>query len=155
VLTLAWASSQVLERLVPCYIIQLSSTCFVDALYFKAKEGKEMDFGYCEYHGRQVNENEYRWKGCWGCLHFRRGKDFPYMDVSEVSKRLKVSENTVRKWIKEGKLEGEIFRQGRKSYQHLPSPPKYHIKKESVEKYASIWRGKSKQETQVRQRARR
>jgi excisionase family DNA binding protein len=115
----------------------LSSTCSVDALYFKAKEGKGMDFGYCEYHETQIDENTYRWKGCWGCLYFRRGKDFPYMDINEVSEKLKVSKSTVRRWVKKGKLEGELFRQGRNSSPFLPSPPKYHIKKESVEKYAS------------------
>jgi excisionase family DNA binding protein len=92
-----------------------------------------MDFGYCDYHGESVNEDKYRWKGCWGCHYFRRGKDFPYVFVTEVSKKLGVSESTVRRWIRKNKLEGYLFVQGRHTFT-LPSPPTYHIEKESVER---------------------
>jgi len=54
--------------------------------------------------------------------------------VSEAAKELTVSESTVRRLIKRGKLEGELFEQQRKTHS-LPSPAKYHISKESLREY--------------------
>ena len=72
-----------------------------------------------------------RYKGCWGCQHFEFGQTFPYLFVSEAAHELKVSESTIRRLIKKGKLEGELFEQQRKTHS-LPSPSKYHISKESL-----------------------
>jgi len=94
-------------------------------------KGETMSLGYCDLHEEYVDEDTYEWKGCWGCLHFRFGKDFPYMFVDEVSEGLGVSESTVRRWVRKGKLRGKVFRQVRRT-QSLPSPDKYHIEKESV-----------------------
>jgi excisionase family DNA binding protein len=90
------------------------------------------EFGYCDLHKEPVDEGTYEYKGCWGCYHFHRGKDFPYMSVTEASEELGVSESTIRRWIRKGKLKGRLFVQGRYSFGSLPSPPKYHIEKESV-----------------------
>jgi transposase len=51
--------------------------------------------------------------------------------VSEAAEELMVSESTIRRFIKKGKLEGELFEQQRKTHS-LPSPSKYHISKESL-----------------------
>jgi hypothetical protein len=53
-------------------------------------------FGYCDHHKEATEEVTYRYKGCWGCPHFEFGKTFPYVFVSEVAEKLKVSESTVR-----------------------------------------------------------
>lgn len=95
----------------------------------------EGGFGICDLHMKPVNEDIYRWKGCWGCWHFSCGKDFPYVDVKEAAVELKVSPSTVRRWLKKGKLSGEVFYQGRPAYGgNLKSPRKYHIKKGSISK---------------------
>ena len=90
------------------------------------------EFGYCSYHDEEVDENTYKWKGCWSCYHFSEGDGFPYVSIPVASGELGVSESTVRKWIKEGRLEGYLFERGRRIF----SPPyrKYHITKGSVER---------------------
>jgi hypothetical protein len=88
-------------------------------------------FGYCDFHEEPVDEGTYEYKGCWGCYHFHEGKDFPYMSVMEASKELGVSESTIRRWIKKGKLKGILFEQLRYTGD-LPAPRKYHIERESV-----------------------
>jgi len=90
------------------------------------------EFDWCDLHEDSVDEGTYEWKGCWGCYHFREGEDFPYMSVGEASSDVGVSQSTVRRWIKAGKLEGRLFRQGRRTGD-LPSPKKYHITIESVQ----------------------
>ena len=94
-------------------------------------KGEEENFGYCDLHEDSLSEDTYCWKGCWGCWHFSRGKDFPYVDVDEAAQELLVSPSTIRRWLKTGRLSGEVFSQGRPSY-GLPSPRKYHITRESV-----------------------
>jgi transposase len=51
--------------------------------------------------------------------------------VAEAAEELKVSESTVRRLIKKGILEGELFEQ-QKTTHSFPSPSKYHISKESL-----------------------
>ena len=91
-------------------------------------------FGYCDLHEESMEEETYRWKGCWGCQHFEFGQAFPYVFVLEAAEELQVSESTVRRLIKKCKLKGEIFKQQRKT-RSLPSPSKYHISKESLREY--------------------
>jgi excisionase family DNA binding protein len=91
-------------------------------------------FGYCDYHEETVEEETYCWKGCWGCHHFQFGQAFPYTFVTEASEVLKVSASTVRRMIKKGKLEGELFEQQRRN-RSLPSPAKYHILKKSLREF--------------------
>jgi len=100
------------------------------------KEGDDVkqkpdEFGWCDLHEESVSEGKYRWKGCWSCRHFGEGKSYPYISVYEASSELGVSQSTVRRWIKNRKLEGELFIQGRHTGL-LPSPKKYHIKEESL-----------------------
>jgi excisionase family DNA binding protein len=66
------------------------------------KANKIDGFGYCDFHEEPVNAGAYEYKGCWGCYHFHKGKDFTYMSVVEASKEMGVSENTIRRWIKKG-----------------------------------------------------
>jgi len=87
-------------------------------------------FGWCDFHQRQVDEREYCLKGCWGCHHFEYGKSFPYVFVSEASSELGVSESTIRRWIKSGRLQGEKFVKVRQTAS--PVPKKYHIEKASL-----------------------
>jgi excisionase family DNA binding protein len=54
--------------------------------------------------------------------------------VSEAAHELKVSESTVRRLIRKGKLEGELFEQQRRT-RSLPSPSKYHISKKSLKEF--------------------
>ena len=89
------------------------------------------EFGYCDLHEELTDEVTYRYKGCWGRQHFEFGQTFPYLFVSEASKELQVSDSTVRRWIKRGKLDGELFEQQRKTHS-LPAPAKYHISKKSL-----------------------
>lgn len=89
------------------------------------------EFGWCDFHDELLDEDTYVWKGCWGCYHFGKGTGFPYSSVQEAASELGVSCSTVRRWIKNGKLEGIIFKQGRRTGT-LPSPRKYHITRESV-----------------------
>lgn len=92
-------------------------------------------FGYCAYHEEIVEEETYCWKGCWGCPYFQFGQAFPYTFVTEASEVLEVSESTVRRLIKKGKLEGELFEQQRRTGS-LPSPSKYHILKKSLGEFS-------------------
>jgi excisionase family DNA binding protein len=95
-------------------------------------------FGYCGHHEEITEEETYRYKGCWGCQHFEFGEAFPYVFVSEAAEELHVSESTVRRLIKKGTLDGELFAQVRIT-RSLPSPAKYHILKESLKEFiASI-----------------
>ena len=96
-------------------------------------DNKERGFGYCDHHEESVEEGEYLWKGCWGCFHFEFGQGFPYVFVSEAAEELQVSESTIRRLIKKGKLEGELFGQQRRT-RSLPAPSKYHISKESFKR---------------------
>jgi hypothetical protein len=89
------------------------------------------EFGFCDLHEELTDEVTYRYKGCWGCQHFEFGQTFPYLFVSEAAHKLRVSESTVRRLIKKGKLEGELFEQQRTTHS-LPSPSKYHISKKSL-----------------------
>lgn len=94
-------------------------------------------FGYCDLHDRSVNKSEFKYKGCWGCHHFSRGDKFLYVTVKEASNILDVSESTIRRWIKKGKLEGYLFKQIRSPKGGLPAPNTYFIKRESVESQLS------------------
>ena len=89
------------------------------------------EFGYCDLHEEITDEDTYRYEGCWGCQHFEFGQTFPYLFVAKAAEELKVSESTVRRLIKKGKLAGELFEQQRKT-RSLPSPSKYHISKASL-----------------------
>jgi len=95
----------------------------------KEKEEEIEGFGYFDYHEEPIDESKYKWKCCWGCYHFREGKDFPYTFMSLVSEELGVSESTVRRWIKKGKLKCYLF----KCRRYTVPPKKYHIEKKSVE----------------------
>ena len=95
-------------------------------------EGKN-GFGSCDLHEEDIEEDTYRYKGCWGCQYFEFGQTFPYLFVSEATEELMVSESTIRRLIKKGILVGELFEQQRTTHS-LPSPYKYHISKESLRK---------------------
>ncbi len=47
-------------------------------------------FGICdnvthnEYRGEEISEETFEYKGCWNCIWFSQGNDFPYYDVEEI-----------------------------------------------------------------------
>lgn len=95
-----------------------------------------MFVGYCRKHDEKVSVNQFEYKGCWTCWgYFERTDDWPYYDVEEAAELLDVSKSTVRRWVKDGKLDGRLFKRGRKDPQFLSDFPlkKYFIKKDSVE----------------------
>jgi hypothetical protein len=98
-------------------------------------ENEEIEnFGYCDLHEEIIDESTFEWKGCWKCFHFKRRKGFHYYTIHEASKILRKSENTIRRWIKIGKLKGRLFEQGRCGYRDSFPLNIYFIEKESVEK---------------------
>ena len=105
---------------------------------------REVDgFGWCEYHDDIVDVSTYEYKGCWGCHYFIYGKNFPYYFVKDVAEMFNVSESTVRRWIRQGKLDGILFKQIRRPPPGvIPAPRKYHIPKESLEEFKRTWRRK-------------
>ena len=63
--------------------------------------------GWCSYHQEDIDWATYEEKmsrthtpGCWGCWYF-----FPYVLVDELSKKFKVTPQTIKRWIRTGKLE--------------------------------------------------
>ncbi len=65
--------------------------------------------GWCSYehHKGDIDEDTYGRKanrrgcgGCYGCRHF-----FPYSLVKKLSKIFKVTPQTIRRWVRTGKLE--------------------------------------------------
>jgi hypothetical protein len=79
----------------------------------KSIKGK-MSFGYCDYHEEEINEKTFEYKDCWNCYHFKKGHDFLYYDVNEVSEILRVSPSTIRRRIKNGSLKGRLFERQRR-----------------------------------------
>ena len=65
--------------------------------------------GYCDLHEREVWEEEFEQKGCWNCYHFGYSADSPYVDVQEAAQLLQKSPSTIRRWLKDGRLEGKLF----------------------------------------------
>ncbi len=109
-----------------------------------APEKKPRRFWYCELHERDIYGEEFEWKGCWTCLHFRYAANFPYIDVSIAAEMLGVSKATVRRWVKLGKLKGRLFVKGRRD---LNVPKRiYFIEASAVERLAKRlkWRRKKR-----------
>jgi hypothetical protein len=92
------------------------------------KDMKKEGFGWCDYHEDYIDEYTYEWKGCWHCHYFTSGRDFPYTFVNELAEEFKVTPQTIRRWIRTGKLKGRLFIQKRKTNRH-PAPRTYHIEK--------------------------
>ncbi len=67
--------------------------------------------GWCRHHKEDINQETYERKvnrdkgGCFGCNHF-----FPYRFENELAKKLKVTPQTIRRWIRTEKLEGCLSR---------------------------------------------
>ncbi|MGQ4876764.1 MAG: helix-turn-helix domain-containing protein [Promethearchaeia archaeon] len=89
--------------------------------------------GYCSYHGYNINEKEFEYKGCWNCHYFEKKNSFPYYNVKEASEILKVSRNTIINWIKKGKLNAKLFIQQRR--RGISTWRIYYIEKESIHKF--------------------
>jgi len=91
----------------------------------------ERPFGYCDLHNEEVWELEFERKGCWNCYHFGYSADSPYIDVQEAAQLLKKSPSTIRRWLKNGRLEGKLFIRKRPVFQ-TGSPRKWFIEGESI-----------------------
>ena len=88
-----------------------------------------ISLGYCDLHEEEVWEEEFERKGCWNCYHFDYSADSPYIDVQEAAQLLKKSQSTIRRWLKDGRLEGKLFTRKRPVFQ-IGSPRKWLVKKE-------------------------
>ncbi len=89
-------------------------------------------FGWCDLHDDTVSEYTYEYKGCWSCYHFGEGNRFPYVSTREAACELKVSESTVRRWLRQGRISGRIFERER-NRQDLGALRKLHIDLKSLE----------------------
>ena len=89
-------------------------------------------FGYCDLHEREVWEQEFERKGCWNCYHFDYSEDCPYADVKYAARSLKKSQSTIRRWLRDGRLEGKLFIHERPGFQ-LGAPQKWFVNDESIE----------------------
>ncbi len=90
-----------------------------------------ISLGYCDLHEREVWEGEFERKGCWNCYHFGYSKSSLYVDVQETAKLLKKSTSTIRRWLKEGRLEGKLFVREQLVFWG-GSPRKWLVKRESI-----------------------
>ena len=88
---------------------------------------------HCKHSGKDISESTYRFKGCWGCEFFSESESFPYINVKTAGKLLFCSKSRIYNMIKEGQLDGELFKQ-KQWTGFAPAPDKMHITKESVEK---------------------
>lgn len=70
-------------------------------------------FSWCDLHEEAISEQEYEYKGCWKCHHLNIGSKFPYVTTSEAACELKVSESTIRRWWRQGRIKGRIFERQR------------------------------------------
>ena len=91
----------------------------------------ERPFGYCDLHNEDVWEPEFEWKGCWNYYHFSYSADCLYTDVREATQLLKKSPSTIRRWLKDGHLEGKLLIRGRPEFQAGPLYKSF-IEKESI-----------------------
>ncbi len=89
--------------------------------------------GYCNHHEMNVDEEKLGEKGCWSCHYF--GLNPKYKDVYGASLALGVSESTIRRWIRIGKLKGYLcVNYGVNFF----SPRKYLVTVKSLERIKRI-----------------
>lgn len=84
-----------------------------------------------KYKGEKISLETFEYKGCWNCHYFERDANFPYYDVKEAPKILGKSKSTIIRWIKNNKLDGNLFIRIESKFQS-GAPKKYFITKESV-----------------------
>ena len=76
------------------------------------KEWKEF-IGHCdnethvEHKGDNIDIDTFSYKGCWACQYFTLNSDH-YMYTRDASKKYDVSEGTIRRWCREGKLDARL-----------------------------------------------
>ena len=87
--------------------------------------------GYCDLHEREVREVEFEQKGCWNCYHFSYSADSGYIEVWEAADLLNKSSSTIRRWLKDGRLEGKLFLREWPRFQ-IGSPRKWLTDEESI-----------------------
>lgn len=71
---------------------------------------------WCNFHEESVDWSTFEWKGCWGCHYFSGLDPEEYVYVSEAANIFGVCTETVRRWIKNGNLEGIKFIRGRSMF---------------------------------------
>lgn len=80
-------------------------------------KGEKMDFlGYChyKYHNQEVDWDMFEWKGCWTCWQYFKSYD-GWMTVREAAEKYNVSQKTIYRWIKNGKLDATKAIMGRRN----------------------------------------
>ena len=89
--------------------------------------------GYCNHHEMNVDEETLGARGCWNCHYFRLNSK--YKDVYGARLTLGVSESTIRRWIRIGKLKGYLcINYGVRFF----SPRKYLVAVRSLERIKRI-----------------
>ncbi len=90
--------------------------------------------GYCDYHEMNVDEETSGARGgCWSCPYFSLNSK--YEDVHGASLALGVSESTIRRWIRIGKLKGHLcVNYGIRFF----SPREYSVTVKSLERIKRI-----------------
>jgi predicted DNA-binding transcriptional regulator AlpA len=75
--------------------------------------------GYCEheYHPQAISQGTFEYKGCWTCWnYFQRDEEkWIYIDTNEAAQKYGVSQKTIYRWIRLGKLKARLFVMGRKN----------------------------------------
>ena len=89
------------------------------------------NIGYCHHHEEKVDLNTFEYKGCWTCHYFLNGDIL--IDATEAASKLEVTETTIIKWIKVGKLNGRMFIKLRRRFGFNPPYKKYYIYRKSID----------------------
>ena len=85
--------------------------------------------GYCEnethiyYEGEKIGLTTFEYKGCWNCRYFNFNRE-RYMYVEDASLIYGVSEKTIRRWCKNGKLDATLCKRGRFTDGNIGGPNK-------------------------------
>ena len=96
-------------------------------------------FGYCDYHEEDVTASYLARKNyrCFDCYHYQG--EIPYSTVPEAAEMLGVSETTVRRLIKAGKLKAVMMIQNLLTWMPPGAWRRYYIKDASLAALAETY----------------
>lgn len=78
-------------------------------------EYRHIIVGYCHYdaHPGYVDFYQFVEKNCWECFHFEWCRDSEILPLEALAEYHNVTVDTIRRWIKEGHIEGILVRKTR------------------------------------------
>ena len=88
---------------------------------------------WCMHHDDAVDWNEFEFKGCWGCEYFTGLDTRKHVYTHQAAKLLGVATSTVRHWLRNGLLEGTLYKRGRREFSMSSPPMKYVVDRASIE----------------------